>query len=104
MKRVLFVALFLASFWASAQEQSFHYLFKLQGVTDLPTAKEIKDPLRAKFLCYTVFDEETQQFDFVSAVNVDQNQLQQYLDDYGYLITEFLKLPVVASVPEGQEK
>ena len=81
---------------AIAQEPSYHYKIKLDGVVDLPTAKEIKDPLRAKFLCYTVYDEASQQFDFVSNVNVDESQLQQYLNDYGYLITSFQKLQVVS--------
>ncbi|MBK9193107.1 MAG: hypothetical protein IPM77_17305 [Crocinitomicaceae bacterium] len=98
MKSFVFVFLILIGSVVIAQEQSFHYKFKLDGVIDLPTAKEIKDPLRAKFLCYTVYDDVAQQFDFVSTVNVNENQLQQYLDDYGYVITEFQKLPVVTQI------
>jgi len=104
MKSFVLVLLLLVGVCTFSQEQSFHYKFKLDGVVDLPTAKEIKDPLRAKFLCYTVYDDVAQQFDFVSNVNVNQNQLQQYLDDYGYLITEFSKLPVVANGPSNEEK
>lgn len=79
-----------------AQEPHFKYKLKLQGVTDLASAKEITDPLRQKFLCNTPFKLDEQRFEFVSAVNINENQLQVYLDTYGYTIVEFSKLPVQA--------
>lgn len=96
MKRILFVLLLMSGVFAAAQQSEVHYKFTLAGVVDLPTAKEIKDPLRAKFQCYTVYNEATQQFDFISAVQINQDQLQEYLNEYGYVITAFQALPVTA--------
>lgn len=98
MKKLLAILILFTAFLAHSQD--YHYKFSMAGVVDLPTAKDIKDPLRAKFKCYTVFNDTIGFFDFVSTIKVTEEELQAYISPYGHTLTYFLCEQLVA---EGEE-
>jgi hypothetical protein len=83
------------SFTASAQ-QSVHYRFRLQGITDPAGAKMVTDILRPVFntpedqdAVFPNFNDELDQFDFFSPVIVSEDQLVAVLAPHGILLTAF---------------
>ncbi|MBK8926061.1 MAG: hypothetical protein IPM74_09165 [Crocinitomicaceae bacterium] len=74
--------------------QDYSYSFKIDGVVDLSTAKEITDPLRELFKTYPTFIVDTQKFDFISGYEYTEEDLSSYLIEYGYYLTEFSVLVI----------
>jgi hypothetical protein len=66
--------------------QDFTYKIKIQGVTNIPEAKLITDPLRFKFKAFPIFNDSTDTFEFNSNVNITQIDLISILTQQGYTL------------------
>lgn len=84
MKRFLFVFILLSSFLFAQTK----YIFKIESVENMASAKEITDPLRELFQTYPYFNDSLDSFIFISFEQVDGTQVQQIVP---YQVTYFLK-------------
>jgi len=80
-------------------QPSYHYKFKLSGVSNLGDAKMITDPLRNKFKTYPTFIDMTDYFEFDSQVDLTEVNLSGLLNPLNYTLIEFGK-KVNLSQPE----
>lgn len=88
MRKLLLILIFIFSL-SSSFGQDYSYSFKISGVVDLATAKEITDPLRDLFDTYPIFVVETQNFNFISGNEFTEEDLSSFLIEYGYYLTDF---------------
>lgn len=94
MKPILLTAILFLLFQKTFAQETYHYTFSVENVYDLPTAKDVRDPLRIKFDCRADFNDDTDLFDFISSVNVTKEELESMLISYGYTLTTFTKVNV----------
>lgn len=96
LKTKTLLALTLLGFASCSYGQSYHYQFRLAGVTDLASAKQVTDVLRpvfnteaAPFAVFPAFNDATDLFDFSSGLLVTQEHLTTVLTPKGLVLSDF---------------
>lgn len=92
MKKILFLLLMFFLFVKVGFSQNrFHYLIKIEGVTDLVAAKESAEWLRNIFEVYPTFNDTTDCFDFYSSTLIDSTKLSNKGIESGYEVNYFYR-------------
>lgn len=99
MKIIRLLVLLVSSGFLYAQD--YHYKIKIDGVTNLASAKQATSVFRHEFEDFPIFDDVNDCFDFISSSQVDQNTLEVLLTPYGYTILEFYRILILE---EDEEK
>ena len=88
-------------------QDSFHYQFGLQGVTDPAAAKEVTDVIRPvfntdtdPFVTFPWFADEKDQFDFTCSLAVTREELESVLSVHGIVVTSFTTIKVESKTEE----
>jgi hypothetical protein len=88
-------------------QESFHYQFSLQGVTDPAAAKEVTDIVRPvfntdtdPFVTFPWFTDEKDQFDFTCSLAVTREELESALLAQGIVLMDFTTTKVESKTEE----
>jgi len=94
--RLFLFTVFLVILNQQVSAQKYHYAFKIDGVDNIATAKEVTDPVRIAFnpgtnpfLVYPAFNEENQLFDFFADVLLSREDLEAVIRQEGIILLSF---------------
>ena len=79
------------AFGQEEDDHNFDYtvIIEIDGVTDLATAKPITDPIRYKYKQFPIFNDSTDQFEFVSIYNFSEEEISFLISENGYSLNTY---------------
>lgn len=96
LRRIVLIALFFVACPVLYGQQERIYRFKLQGITDGPSAKDVTDIIRpvfntpeAPFAAFPWFDAARGEFAFTCQLAVSRQELETVLAAHGLVLLEF---------------
>ena len=86
---ILLLFLTITPYLISCPPATDHYTFKIEGVNSMATAKQVIAKLQDDFLLLPVFNSIDSSFKVPSTQYLNEKELNDYLIQYGYTLTEF---------------
>lgn len=91
MKKLLLILVFIFSSIVGFTQSRFHYVIKIEGITNLASAKESMEWLRNIFEVYPTFNDTTDCFNFYSSTLIDSTKLSNKGLENGYEVKYFYR-------------